>query len=107
MDRTNSDKNYFFIFIALIAALAGILFGYDTGVVSGAILFINDEFQLSAETNGLVVSAVLFGALLGAISSGRLADKLGRKRLLIFDAIIFIFGTLTTAVGLTIYLIIA
>jgi sugar porter (SP) family MFS transporter len=107
MDSTASDKNYFFVFIALIAALAGILFGYDTGVVSGAILFINDEFQLSAETNGVVVSAVLFGALIGAISSGRLADKLGRKRLLIFDAVIFIFGTLATAVGFTIYLIIA
>lgn len=106
MESSTPGKNYFFITIAAIAAIAGILFGYDTGVVSGAILFINDEFQLSAQTNGLVVSAVLFGALLGAISSGRLADNLGRKRLLLLDALIFIVGTLTTAVGSTISLII-
>jgi MFS family permease len=94
--------SYFFIFITTIAALAGILFGYDTGVVSGAILFIHDEFHLTAQTNGLVVSAVLFGALLGAMFSGRLADQLGRRKLLIADAIIFIIGTLITAVGTTI-----
>jgi len=87
-------KNYFYIVVAVIAALSGILFGYDTGVISGAILFIRDEFHLSAQMNGLVVSAVLFGALLGAIISGRLTDRFGRKRLLIADAIIFILGTL-------------
>jgi len=89
---------YFFLFITSVAALSGILFGYDTGVISGAILFLNDEFHLSAQTNGLVVSAVLLGALIGAIISGRLVDRLGRKRLLIADAIIFIAGTLLTAV---------
>jgi sugar porter (SP) family MFS transporter len=106
MEDTNSKKNIFFIFIAVIAAIAGILFGYDTGVVSGAILFINDEFNLSPQINGLVVSAVLFGALMGALLSGRLADQIGRKRLLLLDAIIFILGTLATAVGNTITLII-
>ncbi|MBS0350374.1 MAG: sugar porter family MFS transporter [Proteobacteria bacterium] len=87
-------KNHFYIVIAIIAALSGVLFGYDTGVISGAILFIKDEFNLSPEMNGLVVSAVLFGALLGAMISGRITDRFGRKRLLIADAIIFIFGTL-------------
>lgn len=106
MDNTRSGKHYFFIVIAAIAALSGILFGYDTGVVSGAILFINDEFHLSPQANGLVVSAVLLGALLGAALSGRLADSMGRKRLLIIDALIFIAGTLATAVGPTITFII-
>jgi sugar porter (SP) family MFS transporter len=87
------------LWITAIAALAGILFGYDTGVVSGAILFINDEYHLSPQINGIVVSAVLFGALLGALFSGRLADYLGRKYLLIADAIIFIIGTLLTAIS--------
>src|SRR5262249_39698503 len=50
--------------------------------------------HLSPQMNGLVVSAVLFGALIGAVISGRLTDRFGRKRLLIIDAIIFIFGTL-------------
>jgi sugar porter (SP) family MFS transporter len=99
MRTTSPLRSYFFIFITAIAALSGILFGYDTGVVSGAILFMNDEFHLSAQTNGIVVSAVLLGALMGALGSGHLADKLGRKKLLIADAIIFIVGTLVTATG--------
>lgn len=86
-------NKHFYVIVALIAAMSGVLFGYDTGVISGAILFIKDEFHLSATMNGLVVSAVLFGALLGAIISGRLTDRFGRKRLLILDAVIFILGT--------------
>jgi MFS family permease len=97
--KDTNSHTFFLIFITTIAALAGILFGYDTGVVSGAILFINDEFQLTAQTNGIVVSAVLFGALIGAMTSGRLADQWGRKKLLIADAVIFIFGTLATAIA--------
>jgi sugar porter (SP) family MFS transporter len=99
MHEEKRGNSKFFIFITSIAALAGILFGYDTGVVSGAILFIHDEYHLTAQTNGLVVSAVLFGALIGAMFSGRLADQLGRRKLLISDAIIFIIGTLITALG--------
>ncbi len=102
----NSAKSTYFIVMAIIAAIAGILFGYDTGVVSGAILFIRDSFHLSPQANGLVVSAVLFGALLGALGSGRLADRFGRKRLLLADSLIFIAGTLLTAVGATIPIII-
>lgn len=88
---------YYFIVVAIVAAFAGILFGYDTGVISGAILFIAHEFDLSAFSNGLVVSAVLFGAFLGALISGHISDWLGRKRLLIKVAIVFIIGSLMTA----------
>jgi sugar porter (SP) family MFS transporter len=98
--------SYFFVFIAAVAALSGILFGYDTGVISGAILFINDAFALSPQMNGVVVSAVLLGALLGAAISGRLTDRFGRKRLLIADAIIFIIGTLISAFAPSIALLI-
>lgn len=100
--------NQFFVFIAVIAALSGILFGYDTGVISGAILFINDEFKLTPQTNGIVVAAVLLGALIGALLSGRLVDRLGRKRLLIIDAVIFIIGTFISFIATSIeWLIIA
>ncbi|CDR33502.1 sugar porter family MFS transporter [Criblamydia sequanensis] len=83
--------------VALVAALAGILFGYDTGVMSGAILFVAEEFGLDSTMNGIVVGAVLFGALLGAAFSGRIADALGRKKLLILTAIAFILGSIGTA----------
>lgn len=96
---SSHQRSFFFVITSMIAALSGILFGYDTGVISGAILFINDQFHLSPQMNGLVVGAVLLGALIGAIVSGRLTDKLGRRTLLISDAVIFIVGTLATTVA--------
>jgi len=103
MRSSNRDSHLitpsnFYLVITFVAALSGILFGYDTGVISGAILFIAKEFNLSAQMNGLVVSAVLIGAFSGAIFSGRLADHYGRKQMLIFDAVIFIIGSIITAV---------
>ncbi len=96
-----------YILMAFIAALSGILFGYDTGVMSGAILFIEIEFPLSAGMNGIVMGGVLFGALLGAIASGRLTDMFGRKRVLVVVACIFIFGSIVTAIAPSIaYLIV-
>lgn len=91
------NYRYYFIYIASIAALAGILFGFDTGVISGAILFINQSFHLSHELTSLVVSMVLLGALLGAFFSGRATDIYGRKYMLLFDALLFIIGTAITA----------
>lgn len=91
--RSLIHPDNFYIFITFVAAFAGVLFGYDTGVISGAILFIAKEFNLSPQMNGVVVSAVLIGAFLGAIISGRLADRYGRKRMLVLDSLIFIVGT--------------
>jgi sugar porter (SP) family MFS transporter len=94
-----ASNNYYFVVIAMVAALAGILFGYDTGVISGAILYINNYFHLTPFTNGIVVSAVLLGALLGAAFSGNLTDAYGRKSVLITVAIIFVVGSLATAIA--------
>ena len=90
------EKTYV-IFIAAIAALAGLLFGYDTGVISGAILFIKDQFGLSAVVEEIVVSAVLLGAIIGAGLSGYLSDRFGRRRTIIVTAVIFILGSLGSA----------
>jgi len=100
------NHRYYFIFIASVAALAGILFGFDTGVISGAILFINQHFQLSHELTSVVVSMVLLGALLGAFFSGRVTDIYGRKYMLLFDALLFIVGTLITAFATTVTILI-
>lgn len=89
----------FVIFVASVAAVAGILFGFDTGVISGAILFIRHQYHLSPAMNGLIVSAVLMGALIGSIGGGRMADRFGRRRLLLVTALIFLGGTVFSAMA--------
>ena len=97
-----------FIYLtAGIAALAGLLFGYDTGVISGAILFIRDQFKLSSASVENVVSAVLLGAVFGAAFSGALADHFGRKKVLIVTALLFATGAIGAAFAATVPVIIA
>jgi MFS transporter, SP family, galactose:H+ symporter len=94
--RETSKKDFVY-FIVLIAALSGFLFGYDTGVISGAIVFINAEFHLSTLQTSFVVSSVLFGAFLSAMISGHFADSFGRRRLLFLNGLLFLIGSLLSA----------
>ncbi len=94
----NHAKPYVYLSTA-ISALGGMLFGYDIGVISGAILFIKSEFSLSSGMEEIVVSAVLLGSLIGAAVGGLMADKFGRRRLLIVTAIIFGIGAVGAAVS--------
>ncbi|HXW61720.1 MAG TPA: sugar porter family MFS transporter [Candidatus Acidoferrales bacterium] len=87
-----------FVFaISTISALAGLLFGYDTGVISGAILFVQEDFHLSTFQEETVVAAVLLGALIGAAIGARLADRFGRRNALIQVGCLFVLGALGTA----------
>jgi SP family galactose:H+ symporter-like MFS transporter len=89
-----------FVRIAVItASLGGMLFGYDTGVISGALLFIREAFNLSPTMQEFVVSAVLIGAVIGAIVGGILADRFGRRRMIILAGIIFTFSAIGTALA--------
>ncbi|PHQ78131.1 MAG: MFS transporter [Coxiella sp. (in: Bacteria)] len=105
--HTLDKKSKYYLFVAFVAAFAGILFGYDTGVISESLPFLVQQFHLTPFTKGVTVSAVLAGALVGAIFSGRLADKYGRKNMLIIDSVIFAVGTLasTLSYGLTTFCI--
>ena len=91
---------------AAFSALGGLLFGYDTGVISGAILFIEQEFSLSSIYIGIVVSAVLIGAVIGAAIGGDLADHVGRRKMILVAALIFALGAIGTAVTPNIILLI-
>jgi SP family galactose:H+ symporter-like MFS transporter len=89
-----------FVYIAaLFAALGGLLFGYDTGVISGALIFIKREFGLTTAAEEIVVSGVLLGATIGAIIGGKAADLFGRRRVLLVTAAIFSIGALASAVA--------
>ncbi|MEO8095263.1 MAG: MFS transporter, partial [Pseudolysinimonas sp.] len=82
-----------------VSALGGMLFGYDIGVISGAILFIKTDFSLAAGMEEVVVSAVLLGSLGGAVAGGLLADRLGRRRLLMATAAVFAVGAAGAALA--------
>ncbi|MDT6981453.1 sugar porter family MFS transporter [Levilactobacillus zymae] len=84
-------------FVYFFGALGGLLFGYDTGVISGAILFIQKQMNLGSWQQGWVVSAVLLGAILGAAIIGPSSDRFGRRKLLLLSAIIFFVGALGSA----------
>ena len=89
-----------FVYVAAsFAALGGLLFGYDTGVISGALIFIKREFGLTTAAEEVVVSGVLLGATIGAIFGGKAADLFGRRRVLLVTAAIFGIGALASAVA--------
>src|ERR1700722_11902135 len=97
---SSKPANQTFVYLAAIfAALGGLLFGYDTGVISGAELFFRNEFTLSTFALEVIVSGVLAGAAVGALIGGRLADLFGRRRLLIATAIIFAVGAILCAIA--------
>jgi sugar porter (SP) family MFS transporter len=83
---------------AAITALGGLLFGYDTGVVSGALLFVKKDFGgLSNFQQELVTSLLLVGAMAGALVAGRVADRVGRRPTVLGTAVVFIIGVLLAA----------
>ncbi len=102
-----NQAKLFIYLTAAIAALAGLLFGYDTGVISGAILFIKDQFALGSRAIQNVVSAVLLGAVIGAGISGALADYFGRRKVIIVTAILFAAGAIGAAFAPSVPVIIA
>ncbi|MDU3111766.1 sugar porter family MFS transporter, partial [Corynebacterium sp.] len=85
------------IAVAIIAALGGLLFGYDTGVISGALLYIQRSFELTPGQESTVTAMLLVGAAIGAFLGGRVADSLGRRGTILLGAVGFIIGSIWCA----------
>src|SRR5215469_1217506 len=83
----------FLLKVSFIAALGGVLYGYDMGIIAAAIIFVKKSFDLSTGMEELVVSVVLVGAMIGAMVGGPIADRIGRRATLIWAGIIFIAGS--------------
>ena len=94
MQSPESKHNAIVYFIGFTAALAGLLFGLDIGVISGAIEFIQKDFHIDDQFIELIVSALLWGAVFGTLISGILSNQVGRKRTMLLSALIFIGGSL-------------
>ncbi|WP_243792790.1 sugar porter family MFS transporter [Saccharopolyspora gloriosae] len=89
-----------------IAALGGLLFGYDTGVISAALLYIAPAFGLDDGMQQVVVASLLLGAIAGAVGGGRVVDGLGRKRTLLLVSVVFTVGALLSAVAMNVTVLI-
>jgi MFS transporter, sugar porter (SP) family len=101
MDSTAAPKRVqpIVYFIGFTAALAGLLFGLDIGVISGAEGFIQKDFKITDEAIQLIVSALLWGAACGALFSGVLSSRFGRRRTILISALNFILGSLLCALA--------
>jgi len=95
MAERNSKQNKALVaVIATVAATGGLLFGFDTGVISGAIPFFQKTFDIGNDWVEIITTAGLVGAVIGAMFSGRIVDNIGRKKVILSAAVIFIIGAI-------------
>ncbi len=90
-------NNYQLLTYSIIAALGGLLFGFDTGVISGAIPFIRGEFELTKYQEGFAVSNLMIACTVGALIAGPIADWAGRKKVLILCGLLFLISAIFSA----------
>ena len=99
----DSPRSSYVYRIAAAAAASGFLFGFDTAVINGALLFLRQEFRLSDFETEMAVGALLVGCLLGAAGAGSLSDRFGRKRVLLAAGALFGLSSLGTALPRDLY----
>lgn len=92
---------------AVVAAMGGLLFGFDTGVISGALLLIRKQFSLGHAAQEILVSSVLVGCMAGAALAGPLVDRLGRRRLILATAALFALGSVWCASAHSVHSLVA
>ncbi len=92
------SKRAYVVSVSIVAALGGLLFGFDTAIIAGATRFLKDQFHLTAFGEGLAVSIVLIGCMAGALVAGAASDRLGRKRFLLISAVLFFVSSLGCAI---------
>jgi sugar porter (SP) family MFS transporter len=103
VDYEESEHNGRVVRIASVAALGGLLFGYDSAVINGAVSAVESHFQISKTVTGVAVAAALIGAALGAVTAGRLADKIGRLSVMKLAALLFLISAFGTGLAMNIW----
>lgn len=96
--ETGKAQTGFIIKVSVVAALGGLLFGYDTAVIAGAIGYLQTKFSLSPAMVGWAASSAIWGCILGASLAGYLSDRIGRKKVLIITAVLFFVSSLGAAI---------
>lgn len=95
--KENKGSMAYLIGVCLVAALGGLLFGYDTGVVNGSLKFVRLKFELSGTMKGFAASSALIACIFGAAFAGAMSDRFGRKKVLILSAVLFLVSAAGTA----------
>ena len=88
-------------FLALVAALGGLLFGYDTAVISGTIDQVTEQFHLDSIMQGWYVGCALIGSIFGVAVAGMLSDRLGRRPTMLLSAVLFTAGSIGCAIAMS------
>ena len=96
---SGKHQNRFTWFVCCMAALSGLLFGLDIGVIAGALPFLAEDLHISNHEQEWVVSAMMFGAALGALGAGWISSRLGRKKSMLVGATLFVIGSLWSALS--------
>ena len=99
----DSGSIAYLVGVCLVAALGGLLFGYDTGVINGSLQFVQLKFELSPAMKGFAASSALIACIFGAGFAGTLSDSLGRKKVLIVSAILFLISAIGTSLPQTLF----
>lgn len=104
VDYEDSEHSGRVVLIASVAALGGLLFGYDSAVINGAVAAVEDHFQTSKAVTGVAVAAALIGAAMGAVVAGRLADKIGRLSVMKIAALLFFISAFGTGLAINVWM---
>lgn len=104
VDYEESEHSGRVVLIASVAALGGLLFGYDSAVINGAVSAVEDQFQTAKAVTGAAVAAALIGAALGAVVAGRLADKIGRLSVMKIAALLFLISAFGTGLAANVWM---
>ena len=91
--------------VSFIAGLGGILYGFDMGVIAAALIYVRDSFHLSTVMQEVLVIAVLIGVMIGALVGGTIADRIGRRKTLIWGAVLFIVGSVLAPLSPNVYVL--
>ncbi len=101
-ERPQSGSIGYLVGICLVATLGGLLFGYDTGVINGSIKFVQLKYELTAAMKGWAASSALLACMFGAAFAGPACDRMGRKKVLIISAVLFLISAIGSALPRTI-----
>jgi sugar porter (SP) family MFS transporter len=107
VSEMRASGNGMLLRISFIAAIGGLLFGFDTGVISGALLFLKKDLHANSVAQEWIVSVLLLGAILGAVISGYLADKLSRKRTKVISGCVYVIGAVGCAFAVSVPMLVA